>query len=80
MKKLRVSFSTLETYYRTLSAIILNSILLFILINLLAQGYLDFKSARQKGAADGGAPHGHRGYDPSLAPVYPGMDKTQVSN
>ena len=80
VRSLGVSLSKAATYYRTFSVIIVNALLLFLLLNLLAQGYLDFKSARQKSAASSDvATYGHRGYDPSLASVYPGMDKSQIS-
>ncbi|HMK37334.1 MAG TPA: hypothetical protein VK463_19830, partial [Desulfomonilaceae bacterium] len=69
----------LNNSYRAVCLIIVNSILLFLLINLLAAGYLNWKSNRQKVRADANAPFAHREYHSSLAPLYPGMNKGQVS-
>jgi hypothetical protein len=59
--------------------IVLNTLLLLIVLNVAAQLYLDAKSARAKSKHDARDVFAHRAYDPSLAPLYPGLDEGQIS-
>ncbi len=79
MKKLRVSFSTLETYYRTLSHDHPEFDPAFHFDQPTGPRISGLQERPAEGRCRWGSASGHRGYDPSLAPVYPGMDKTQVS-
>ena len=69
----------LARYYRAFSLIIVNSLLFFILLNVVAGAYLDLKAAKLKGPRGNQVPLSHREYHPSLDAVYPGMDKGQIS-
>lgn len=66
-------------YYRAFSLIFLNSLLLFAMVNVLADTYLKLKPDPRKSSSNDGAPFAYKTYHPSLAPVYPGMDENQVN-
>jgi len=80
MKRPKLFRSRLVNAYWVLSSIVINTLFLFIVLNVAAQIYLDVKSAREKNRAQDGAAYAHRGYHPALASVYPGMDEGQVSD
>jgi len=80
MKEPRYLRQGLAGFYWGLASIVLNSVLLFILLNLAAQLYLDSKAPPAKNRSDEGAVMAHRGYHPSLAPAYPGMDEGRVAD
>ncbi len=69
----------LASYYSTFALIIVNALLLFFLLNVLASGYLDLTASRRKTASEGGTPYSHRKYDPSLDTVYPDMNKSEIA-
>ncbi|MBM3299532.1 MAG: hypothetical protein FJY85_06235, partial [Deltaproteobacteria bacterium] len=69
----------LSNCYTTFSLISTNALLIFLLLNFLAAGYLDLVSSRRKASSEAGTPFGHRKYDRSLDAVYPDMDKSEIA-
>ncbi|MBI5250281.1 MAG: SGNH/GDSL hydrolase family protein [Desulfomonile tiedjei] len=78
MKNMGSLFSRLTNYYTAFAVIVVNALLLFFLLNLLAAGYLDLVASRKKTASEAGTPYSHRKYDHSLDAVYPDMNKSEI--
>jgi hypothetical protein len=66
-------------YYGYVALIVLNTLILFVLVNLLADAYRDFNVYLKKRAARASTPFRFRHYNEQLAMVYPNMDAEQVT-
>jgi hypothetical protein len=66
-------------YYGYIALIVLNTLILFVLVNVLADGYLDYKVYLKKKARRASTPIRFRHYNEQLAKVYPGMSAEQVT-
>lgn len=72
-------FQRLGVWYRSLALIVFNTILVFVVLNLVAEAILDMRIAHQKTHVQASTLIGYRGYHPSLDPVYPGKTKSQIA-
>ncbi|MBI4964796.1 MAG: SGNH/GDSL hydrolase family protein [Desulfomonile tiedjei] len=79
MGRIRRMLGSLGNFYGVFAVICLNSLLLFVLINLVAQAALDVRTYFQKRAAMQGTPWAYRGFHESLTALHPGMTKEQIS-
>jgi energy-converting hydrogenase Eha subunit H len=70
---------SLPHYYSTLALIFFNCLLLFIIVNLIADAALEIHSQRKKAAAQNGTPWSYRRFHDSLTRVYPGLANEQIS-
>ncbi len=71
----------LSANYKTLSVILLNTVVLFAILNLIADGIHDIQEGlRKRAAAKGAKAFGYREYQPALAPLYPGLTPEQITS
>lgn len=66
--------------YSSLAIICLNSLLLFLAINLVVGAALDVKESYRKKAAMKGTPWAYRSYDPALSAVHPDLTPEGIDN
>jgi hypothetical protein len=66
-------------YYNVLAVVFFNSLVLFVVINLLADAALHTKEYFEKRAASKGAPWAYREFNESLTTVHPGLTRDQIS-
>lgn len=68
-------------FYRTLAVILLNTVLVFVVINLVIDGVGDLKEyLRRRSVERTEAAFGYSGWREPLAGIYPGLSKTEVDN
>jgi phage shock protein PspC (stress-responsive transcriptional regulator) len=79
MKDPRGVLEGIGKYYGYVALIVLNTVILFVLVNLLADAYLDFKVYLKKEATRASTPIRFRHYNDQLAMVYPNMGAEQVT-
>ncbi|AFM24931.1 SGNH/GDSL hydrolase family protein [Desulfomonile tiedjei] len=70
---------SLPNYYSTLALIFFNCLLLFVIINLIADAALEMHSQKKKADAQKGTPWSYRRFHDSLTRVYPGLTNDQIS-
>lgn len=67
--------------YKALSVIIMNTVLLFVILNLIADGVNDLQEGmRKRAAAKGNKAFGYREFQPALSLLYPGLTPEQITN
>jgi len=79
MGRIKGLLRLLTNYYSVLAVICFNTMLLFVLVNLIADAVLDARKHFEKRAAAQGTPWAYRGFHESLTAVHPGMTKEQIS-
>ncbi len=70
----------LPKWYAYAGVILLNTLILFIGINLVCDAVLDYRSYLKKQERKRGAPYSYRKYNPALAEVHPGLSQEEVNS
>ena len=71
-------FSVTAKYYKMMAVIILNCLIFFLVVNLVADGVLGIREDLKKKAAKKGGPYSYRKFHPALQTVHPDLDKDQI--
>jgi hypothetical protein len=71
-------FSVIAGYYNTTAAILLNCLILFLVVNLLADGALDIRQDWKKKAAKKAGTYSYRKFHPDLRKVHPRLDRERI--
>lgn len=78
MERVKTALRAAEKHYVTAAIIVLNSLLLFVLINVLADGALDLHKYFRKRAVMKECPYSFRRYHESLDAVHPNMKSEEI--
>ncbi len=79
MRNRRSLLLKLTGYYGTFALVIVNVLFLFLVLNVLADAYLDMIASSRKKVRKDDTPYSHRKYDSSLDSVYPDMNKAEIA-
>lgn len=79
MRLLKSLFARFSKWYEAAAVILLNTLILFVGINLLCDAALDFREYLAKQERKKKAPYSFRKYNDSLATVHPHMTETEVN-
>lgn len=71
--------ASLVGYYKVIAVIFLNCLILFVMVNLVADAVLDMKTYFAKKAAMNGAPFAYKRFHESLTSVHPGFTEDQIT-
>jgi hypothetical protein len=79
MENLKTKLGRFSRYYNIIALICFNSLLLFVVINLIADAGLHIKEDSEKRAAMKGTPWAYKEFNQALAAVHPGKTKEQIN-
>lgn len=79
MARFKSVFEKLLNSYSTFAVIFLNTVILFALVNVACNGFLDYQKNLRKKAAKSTSPYKYTEYNEKLAEVYPDMTKEHVN-
>lgn len=65
--------------YRSIALIVLNTIVAFLVLNLMASGILDFREYLRKRAESGKGPYSYKKYETRLQEVYPNLSEKEIN-
>ena len=76
--RMRKVLSVTAKHYHIMAVILLNCLILFLVVNLVADGALGIREDMTKKAAKKGGTYSYRSFRPELQSVHPDLDKDQI--